>query len=254
MSPFALTDLFELSVYDWLLTILVAMLVGFSKSGIKGISIIIVTILALIFGSKSSTGVLLPFLIIGDIVAVIYYTRHTQWKYLVQLLPSMIVGVLIGVWIGKDLPEGVFKQGMAIIILGSVAMMWWWDKRKQKTVPTHWLFANVMGLAAGFTTMVGNLAGAFANIFFLAMRLPKNQFIGTAAWLFFIINLFKLPFHIFYWKTIRLDTVSINLWLLPAVVLGFVLGLQIVKRIKNQHYRKFIMIVTAIGAILIFFR
>ncbi|MGB0863139.1 MAG: sulfite exporter TauE/SafE family protein [Saprospiraceae bacterium] len=254
MSIIQLSSLFELTLVDWLLAFLAAMLVGMSKSGFKGLGVIIVTTFALVFGAKSSTGLILPILIVGDIIAVIYYTRHTQWKYLLQMLPAMIVGVLIGVKVGEDLDESTFKQGMAVIILLSVGMMWWWDRRNSKKVPTHWLFGTLMGLGAGFTTMVGNLAGAFSNIYFLAMRLPKNQFIGTAAWLFFIINLFKLPFHIYTWKTIDIQTISVNLWLLSAVFLGFVLGLQIVKRIENNQYRKFILIVTAIGALTIFFK
>jgi uncharacterized membrane protein YfcA len=255
MSFIEISQNFDLTYQDWTFIFLGAMLTGMSKSGIKGISIIIVTIFALVLGGKSSTGVILPMFIAGDILAVSYYTRHTQWKYLAQLLAWMMIGVLRGVWVGEDLPETIFKQGMAVIILGSVIMMWWWDRRgDEKSIPTNWMFGGAMGLAAGFTTMVGNLAGAFSNIFFLAMRLPKNQFIGTAAWLFFIINLFKLPFHIFVWETITVKTAALNLWLVPTILIGFTIGLQIVKRIKNQFYRKFILIGTAIGALMIFFR
>ena len=78
----------------------------------------------------------------------------------------MISGVLIGVLIGKDLDEQTFKIGMAIIILSSILIMFWWEKRKSKSVPTHWTFAGFVGIMAGITTMIGNLAGAFANIFF----------------------------------------------------------------------------------------
>ena len=102
--------------------------------------------------------------------------------------------------------------------------------------------------------MIGNLAGAFSNIFFLAMRLPKDQFIGTAAWLFFIINLFKLPFHIFVWKTVTIETFAVNLRLLPGICLGFLVGIQLVKYIKDQQYRKLILLLTAFGAVMIFFR
>ena len=255
MSFIEISQYFDLSWQDWSFLFLGAMITGMSKSGIKGMTIIIVTTFALVLGGKMSTGVVLTMFITGDILAVNYYTRHTQWKYLAQLLPWMIIGVLLGVWVGKDLPETIFKQGMAVIIILSVIMMWWWDRKgDEKDVPENWMFGGAMGLMAGFTTMVGNLAGAFSNIFFLAMRLPKNQFIGTAAWLFFIINLFKLPFHIFVWETVDLKTAGLNLWLIPIILTGFTIGLQIVKRIKNQHYRKFILVITAIGALMIFFK
>jgi len=245
---------FHLSTNLWLIAILGGFFVGLSKSGIKGIGIIIVTMLVFVFGGKASTGILLPMLMAGDLIAVFYYNKHAQWKYLRQLLPWMMLGVIVGAFVGQDMPEVIFKKGMAFIILGSVIMMYWWDQRKSKVVPTQWWFAGSMGFMAGFTTMIGNLAGAFSNIFFLATRLPKNEFIGTAAWLFFIINIFKLPFHIFMWGTISMETIAVNLRLVPAIVLGFIVGVYLVKFITDQQYRKFILIVTAIGALLIFFR
>jgi len=243
-----------LTWYQWALALLAVAIVGVSKAGIKGVSIVVVALLAIAFGGKASTGILLPMLIVGDIVAVIYYRRHVQWRYLIQLLPWMMLGIVLGTWVGKDIPEAFFKRGMAVIILLSVVMMYWWDKRKSKTVPDYWWFGGIMGLIAGFTTMIGNLAGAFANIFFLAMRMPKNDFIGTAAWLFFITNIFKMPFHIFVWETITLETLALNLRLAPAVFIGFIVGIRIVKLIKEQQYRQLILALTALGAILIFFR
>lgn len=245
---------FEISTTAWLMAFTAVFVLGISKAGIKGIAIILVTLMALAFGAKQSTGIIVPLLIVGDIFAVIYYNRHTQWKYILRFLPWMMAGVLIGVFIGKDLDEGTFKIGMACIILGSVAMMYWWDRKKSKTVPTHWAFAGFMGIMAGITTMIGNLAGAFSNIFFLAMRLPKNQFIGTAAWLFFIINLFKLPFHIWSWETITQETLLVNLKLVPGIFVGLFVGVRLVKIIKDDFYRKMILVLTALGALLILFR
>jgi hypothetical protein len=87
------------------------------------------------------------------------------------------------------------------------------------------LFAVSTGLSAGFTTMLGNLAGAFANLYFLAMRMPKNNFIGTAAWLFLCMNLFKLPFQVFYWKNITTQSLQTDLVLIPTLAIGFWAGI-----------------------------
>ena len=231
-----------------------ALLLGIAKSGIKGLAILIVTGLALVYGAKESTGILMPLLICGDILAVIYYKRHVKWIYLIKLLPWMVAGVLVGVVFGKDLPEDLFKSGMAVIILISVAMMYYWERKKDRKVPNHLSFAALMGMMAGFTTMVGNLAGVFSNIYFLAIKLPKNEFIGTAAWLFFIINLFKVPFHIWSWGTINLASFQISLSLIPAVILGFVFGVSIVKKIKNDRYRQLILLLTGLGGLTIFFQ
>ena len=244
----------ELSLTSWIFAYLASFILGVSKAGIKGIAVITVTLMALAFGARESTGLLVPLLIAGDIFAVIYYNRHTRWHYIIRFVPWMLTGVLIGVFLGKDLPEAMFKIWMAVIILISVVVMYWWDLRKSKVVPTHWLFAGFMGITAGIATMLGNLAGAFSNIYFLAMRLPKNEFIGTAAWLFFITNLFKLPFHVFVWETISLESLLIDLKLLPGIILGLYTGVRAVKIIREGFYRKLILILTGLGALLILLR
>lgn len=243
--------LIQTAVPYWSVAFLIALgctlLLGVAKSGIKGLGILIVTGLALVYGARESTGIIMPLLICGDIMAVIYYKRHVKWVYLLKLLPWMVVGVLGGVVMGKNLPEDLFKSGMAVIILISVIMMYYWERNKERKIPTHWGFTAFMGMMAGFTTMVGNLAGAFSNIYFLAIKLPKNEFIGTAAWLFFVINLFKVPFHLWSWGTINWTSFQISLSLITPVIIGFVLGVFLVKKINNNKYRQLILLLTGIG-------
>ena len=247
----SLMDSYNLGITHFLLAFLGALLLGMGKAGFKGLGVLIVLLMALVFGGKSSTGVLITMMVFADILAVIHNNRHTQWSYLKKLLPTMFLGVLIGVWIGKDISEVLFKQIMAAFILITVAIMVYMEKKKSEDIPTHWAFSSGTGLLAGITSMIGNLAGSFADIYFLAMRLPKNEFIGTAAWLFFIINVFKLPFHIFIWKTVTVETLSLNIIFVPGIVIGFYVGVFIVNKIKNAVYRKFIFAATIIGAILI---
>ena len=254
MTYLEILQSFNLTVLQWVAICFAVFLLGLSKSGIKGISIVIVIILAFVFGEKTSTGILLPMLIFADIFAVVYYNKHAQWHYIKKLLPAMVLGVLVGVWIGNDISEVIFKRIMAIIIIGSVFIMFYMENRKSNAVPTTKWFSNSAGFLAGFTTMVGNLAGPISDIYFLAMRMPKNEFIGTAAWLFFIINVFKLPFHVFVWHTVSVETLVLNSVLIPAVILGFFLGAYIVKLISNVNYRRFVLVVTALGGIIMLFR
>ena len=254
MTYLEILQSYNLTALQWIAIGFAVFLLGLSKSGIKGIGIVIVVILALIFGEKASTGVLLPMLICADVFAVIYYNRHAQWYIIKKLIPWMIVGVLIGVWVGNDVSEIIFKRLMAIMIIISAIVMFYLEIRKSNKVPTNSWFGRSTGFLAGFTTMIGNLAGPISNVYFLAMRFPKNEFIGTAAWLFFIINVFKLPFHFFVWKTVTKETLVLNSVLIPAVIIGFFLGAYIVKLISNVNYRRFILIVTAIGGIVLLFR
>lgn len=243
----------EITLLNFTIAAGCAFLLGVSKSGIKGIASLIVTGLALVYGARNSTGILMPLLLVGDVFAIIYYKRHVQKKYIIKLLPWMVIGVLVGVVGGSYVTEDLFKYGMASIIIFSVGLMYYWENKKDQNIPSHWTFGSSMGLLAGFTTMIGNLAGAFSNIYFLAMRLPKNDFIGTAAWLFFLINSFKVPFHIWSWKTINSKSILISLQLVPFVIVGLVVGVYLVKKIENDNYRKLILLFTAIGGFMILF-
>ncbi len=239
---------------DWLLVMLAAFLIGMGKAGLKGVDMLNVTLMAIVFGGKSSTGIVLPLLCVADIAAVAYYNRHAQWKHFWKLVPWMMIGILIGVFTGKDMDEIIFKKVIAAIIFITIFIVLLMEYRKSKEVPDRLLFIIPTGLAAGFTTMIGNLAGAFANLYFLAMRLSKNDFIGTGAWIFLFMNLFKLPFQVFYWKNINIQSLQVDMILFPALAIGFWSGLKIVDKIDDQQFRKLVMILTLIGSILMLFR
>ncbi len=244
---------YHFSILQCLILVFSAFIIGLSKAGINSISILTVSGLAYVFGSKSSTGILLPMLLFADVFAVKYYNRHTDWKYILKLLPWMIIGIILGVWFGKDISEVVFKKSLAILVVITVISMIWWETQSNKSVPNHWSFAGTIGLMAGFTTMVGNMAGAFSNVYFLAMRLKKEIFIGTSAWLFLIINAFKVPFHVFIWHTISWESLVINLCLIPFLLGGFFVGIKMVKHIQEDRYRKLILYLTGFASIFILF-
>ena len=132
--------------------------------------------------------------------------------------------------------------------------MLWNEKQQSQVTSQNWPFNAGLGIAGGFTTMVGNLAGSVMAIYLLSLNLLKNQFIGTAAWFFLIINLVKVPFHVYSWETITWDSLFLDLLVLPFIALGAFLGIQIVKRIPEQIYRRFILAMTIIAALFMMFQ
>lgn len=238
----------------FLLAILAAFILGMAKAGFKGLGFAVVTLMALAYEAKASTGILMPLLIFADCIAIYVYRHAVRWDHFWKLIPWMAVGVLVGVIIGDAISELIFKRMMAVIILFSGIMMLLFEFLDKDYVPKSRWFSSFMGLAAGVTTMIGNLAGAFSNLYFLAMRFPKKEFIGTAAWVFFAINLFKLPFHIFFWKTVTWSSLKIGLWLIPFVLLGLLAGLKGVQYFSESMFKRYIIIITILGAILIFFK
>ncbi len=207
--------------------------------------------LAIVFGGRTSSGVMLPALILADIIGVIYYHKHAQFNYLWKLLPWTILGVLAGTYFGQSIDDELFKTIMSVIIIVSLVVMIWLEKAGKDVIPDYWWFAAIMGTTAGFTTMVGNLAGTAMAIYLLSMRLPKNEFIGTVAWFFICVNIFKVPFHIWAWETITWQSFQLDLTLIPFIGLGAFVGIKLVKKIPEKNYRWFIIGMTAIAAVVI---
>lgn len=243
---------FDFSMLQWLLFIVCAIFIGMAKVGVPGVSLIVVPILAIIFGGKASTGILLPMLMMADLFGVGYYHRHAEWKYLWKLLPWAFAGVGIALWVGEVVNDEWFKNIIAILVFICIALMLLKDRNKDRNLfPDTWWFAATMGVLGGFATMIGNVAGPIFAIYLLAKHLPKNSFIGTGAWFFLIINFTKFPLHIFVWKTISWNTLTLDLLLLPGIAAGAFLGVWLVKKFSDELYRTFVFVITALSAFLL---
>lgn len=240
----------DLQTIQWITLAGAAFMVGLSKAGLKGLGMVLVVLMAQAFPAKASTGLVLPLLIAADTLAVIYYRRDAKWSYLLRLLPAAAVGVLLGVWIGERLDDETFGNILAwIVILGLVLLIWQERSPPSASFMKHPLVSGFAGLAGGFTTMVGNAAGPVMSVYLLATRLPKRQFIGTAAWFFMLINWFKVPFHIWSWQTISWQSLGLNCYVIPAIFIGFWVGIKVVSMIPEKAFRYFVMVVTALTAL-----
>jgi uncharacterized membrane protein YfcA len=240
---------FELSYYTLGLVFTVALLTGMSKTGVHGAGMLAVPLLANAFGGQYSSGIMLPMLVMADVLGVWYYHRHASWSHLKILFPWAALGVILGTVVGKYIDDSVFRIIMAVIILSSVVVMLWLERGHKEDVPHQKSFAITTGVLGGFTSMVGNLAGTVMAVYLLSIRLPKNVFIGTTAWFFMATNWFKVPFHVFSWKTITLNTFLLDLITLPFIILGAYLGIIVVKALSEKTYRWFIIIMTIVAAI-----
>jgi len=237
-----------------LLFLILAMVSGMAKAGLSGFGLAVVPVMALIFGAKESTGVILPILITADIMAVIYYRRNAVWKHIIRVLPWVAAGIIIALIIGKLINNNQFRVVLISIVWIMLILMLVNDLRKNKSIniPENKFFGAFIGVTGGFSTMIGNAAGPVFNLYFLAMRLPKKEFIGTSAWLYLIMNTGKLPLQVLVWKNISLNSLMLDVIAIPVIALGIFLGIHIVKLLPENFYRYFVIITTLVSSILLF--
>jgi len=232
-----------------------ALVIGMAKTGLSGMTLFFIPLMALSFGGRASTGIILPMLCIGDIFAVVWYRHHGESKYILKLLPSTLCGMGIGVAVGHGLSDRAFGIMLGSIILALLALMTWQDiSKKTSQYPSALWFSILAGLLAGFTTMIGNAAGTVMSAYLFSMRLPKNSFIGTAAWFFLIIDFLKIPLQIFFWKNISLPTMTFDLAMIPAIAIGAFIGICITGKIPERAYRIFVIVMTAGASAMLLFQ
>lgn len=237
---------------DWWMFFMAALFIGMSKTGIQGISLLAIPLMVLVFGAKPSTGVILPILCFADLIAVLYYRRIAEWKYILRLLPSALVGFGIALWVDTMIhPEG-FQRLMSICLLIVFLFMLWSEwKGKDNRLSAHWWYAPLFGILGGFTTMIGNAAGPVLAIYLLSMKLPKYSFIGTNAWFFLVINYLKIPIQAFVWNNINTTSLMLDIYAIPFIIAGGVLGVLLVKKLPEKGFRYFTIVMTFISVLLL---
>ena len=240
-----------LSIFQWLILSLTALCIGMSKTGIQGLMLLTVPYMAMSFGAKESTGVILPMLCMADIMAVIYSKRIADWKTVLRLLPTAILGFFIAIFVDNLIPAKEFRHLMGWTLVIALAVMIWSEIfGKENRWMKRWWYSAIFGLLGGFTTMIGNAAGPVLSVYLLSMRKDKMEYIGINAWFFLVVNMLKVPLQIFVWDNISWSTFSLNLTMLPIIGLGAWIGIRIVKVFPEKAFHRFIQIVTILSVVM----
>lgn len=227
----------EFTPAQWSLAVLAAFGMGISKAGLVGVGLFHVVVFALLFGARDSTGVVLPMLLIADVGAVVAFRREVRWDHLRRMLPPACVGIVLGAAMMGRISDELFKPliGWIVIVLTVLQSVRMARPDSFGDVPHGRPFAWGSGLLAGVTTMLANAASPITSIYFLAVSLPKLEFVGTTAWFFLIINAFKVPFSAWL-GLIHGSTLLFNLMLVPAIVLGLLLGGWLTHRVPQRLF------------------
>ncbi len=236
---------------QWVALLVGGFLIGVSKTGLPGVGILVVPMLALAFDAKSSVGLLLPILIFADIFAVTYYRRHGEWKHLMRLLPWAVAGIGIGFWVLDMIDSESLKPligGIVLVMLGIRFRSLVGKEPDVDHIPHNRWFAAAMGTAAGATTMMANAAGPVITLYLLSMRFDKKKFVGTAAWFFFIVNWIKVPL-MGRLDMITVASLKLDLFALPAVAAGAFAGIWLLKRIPQRFFNMLALALAAAAAV-----
>ncbi|WP_329236034.1 MULTISPECIES: sulfite exporter TauE/SafE family protein [unclassified Streptomyces] len=238
-------------------------LVGFSKTAVSGANTISLAVFAAVLPARESTGVLLPILIAGDLLAVLVYRRHAHWPTLLRLFPAVAVGVVAGTVFMLWADDDAVRTSIGAILLLMAGVTLWRRRARPEPAPEGEdedgpsrggrFRARAYGVLGGFTTMVANAGGPVMSLYLLSAGFRKLGFLGTSAWFFLIVNTSKVPF------SVGLGLIDARSLLLDAALVLFVipgawLGRACVGRINQKLFDRIVIGATVLGGLQLLLR
>lgn len=243
-----------LTGWQWALVCFAAFLIGVSKTGIAGINILAIAVFASVLPARESVGAVLIAFLAADLVAVTAYRHDAEWRHLWRLFPWAGLGVVIGALAMGRIPDAGVRRmiGGILLVLIVIYLLRQYSSRHDEGelvpfVRYPWLI-GLTGILAGFTTMVANASGPIMILYLLALRLPKLAFIGTAAWFFFALNLFKVPFSAGL-GLINANSLAVSLRLIPFAVAGALVGKPLLRRVDQKLFERLALALTLVAAV-----
>jgi uncharacterized membrane protein YfcA len=242
--------MYDLTPVEWILSALAAICIGMAKAGFGGLGMLAILVMARVLPPRESTGAILPMLILADIFAVYTYRHHAKGGLVLKLLPPSLAGIVCGWMLMPHIPAQSFGQliGWLTIALVALVLVQKFAPRLMDFAVEHPGIAWPFGWLAGSTTMIANAAGPVMTIYLLACRLPKFEFVGTAAWFFFAINLFKVPFSASL-GLINGASLALNLLLAPGVIGGTFAGRWLLGKINQALFEWLMIVFSLLGAL-----
>ena len=241
----------QFSTYQIVILCVCALLIGVNKTALPGIGILPVVLLADTFDSRLSTGMQLLMLAWADIMAVIYFRRSADWRIILRLLPWSLLGLGIGWWVLGYIPpenNAAMKLLIGWIVIGLLVLNFVRKRLDPEKIPSGIIPSAFYGSLMGSTTMLANAAGPVSAIYLLSMKLPKEQYMGSGAWLFLIVNWIKVPMF-WYQGRITCEVLLADLWMIPLLVAGGFLGIVLFKRLPQKLFENIVMVLVVIAAV-----
>jgi len=238
----------HLAPWQWLLGIFSAFMIGVAKTGAPGVGTMIAPLMVLTVGdARFAAAWTLPVLSTADVFAVAYWRRHAEARQLFALIPWVLAGIVGGA-LALSLDEQIIRRIIGVIIVGMLLVYLW-----RRFSPTPQVAGNpaFYGICTGFASTLANAAGPVMNLYLLTRKLPKEKFVATGAWFFFVVNLLKAPVYAWHHLYSR-ASLTFDLLMVPAVLAGAITGRWLIRHMRQDAFEVLVIALTAISCLFLF--
>lgn len=242
----------ELSMTGVLWLVLAGVITGASKFSVGGMGLIILPVLMAAIPNKSALGVIVLMYLITDVMAVSTYRKSVNWQVIYQVLPTALVGIIIGLLVLKNIDDKAFILTLLALIIIMLCVSFALE-RYPVDISRYPVIAYVVGLLSGAVSMLGNAAGPIFSLYMLAVAgHDKQGYIGTRAWVFLLINTAK-GIGLVWIGLANWQTAYVSLYTVPGVFLGAFLGYTLLEKIDVKLFKTLIRILVIVAALRLLF-
>ncbi len=224
-------------------------LLGLSKGGFSGISVLAVPLMTLVVSPVQAASITLPILIVQDVVSVWVFRRAWDGRSLVILIPSSLVGIVLGYLLAARVSPAAVELALGLVSLafgGRQLWITWRGVIRQHKIPD--IAGIAWGATAGFTSQIAHAGGVPFQIYMLPKRLERDVLIGTSAIFFAAMNWMKVPAYAALGQFTRVNmTTSVALF--PLAVLSTIVGAKLIRRVSPERFYVLIYVLLVLTGI-----
>ena len=232
---------------------LAILLYGFSKTAMPVAGVVAGPMLAAALGPTVAAGFAVPLLILGDLMGLVYFRQHANWRLMLKIVPGVLVGFVITALLFAFASTTLIARVIGMLLLLSVGLELLRRRTDEvreveSTAGVRRLEVGFYGTLTGVTTMAANSGGAALSLYLIKMRVPMLAFMGTSVWFFFILNLIKLPIIIPLGLITRESLVS-NLLFAPLIIVGALIGIATFRRMNQVWFDRIALALSALASL-----
>lgn len=230
--------------------------VGIAKTAVGGFGLLAVTLIVTVLPARESTGLMLLILLVGDLFAIKMFKNYVEWRILQSLSFPVIFGIILGsvflFWTSDSFLKTVIGWVVIFMVMTFPLGQTWQRRVGELSQETFMILRIFLGSSAGFMSTIANAGGTPISIYLFLKKSSKYNYLGNSAWIFFMINLSKLPFILFI-NLISFSSLKYLIPALPMVAVGAFLGRKLVDKINQSLFQNLSLIFSAVVGLRLIF-
>ena len=151
--------------------------------------------------------------------------RRIAWSEMAKLLPSLLIGIAVGLYVFKLLDSATLAKGLGLLVLLYGLYSFWGTFRPAPkwTMPPR-VAASIGGFLGGIVgTIVGTMGSVFFAMYYDAIRLSKEHFRATMTAILLTLAVVR---GIGYWAVgeFTREVMILSAILFPMMLTGIFIG------------------------------